>query len=233
MSADAVRLEEALRAAFERMAVEQRADARDVRVRVAALDETAVFAHPEEERLVARAVESRRRELATGRRLAHALLAELGADPAPLLPGERRAPVWPAGFVGSISHAQGVAAVVVARSPPFACVGLDVEGAEPLKPELVDVLLTASEKATFSKAGGAFGAWAKLAFCAKECAYKAWSPALDFVPEFTDVEVELDAAEEVFVARLSPSAASGARLLRGACARTDGRAWAASLAREA
>lgn len=225
MSADVARLEGAIRAAFARLAEEQGAGAARVLVRAAPIDAVATFAFPAEEALVARAVESRRRELATGRRLAHELLAELGAPSAPLLPGERRAPLWPAGVVGSISHAQGVAVVAIAPGPPFAALGLDVEGAEPLRPELVDVVLTARERRASD--GPALGARAKLAFCAKECAYKAWSPSLARVPEFTEVEVELDAAGERFVAQPPVRSVSA---LRGACAIGADLVWAVALA---
>src|SRR5215469_16812348 len=69
---------------------------------------------PAEAAIVARAVEKRRAEFATGRACAHAALDAWGAPDAPLLPGPDRAPLWPDGFVGSISHARGACAAVAA-----------------------------------------------------------------------------------------------------------------------
>lgn len=202
-----------------------------VRVRVAPIDEEARFTHVEEERVVANAVESRRREFATGRRIARELLAEFGHASGPLLPGKRRAPAWPVGAIGSVSHARGVAAVVIARCPPFIAIGLDVEGAEELRAELIDTVLTAREKLAF--AGAKLGTTAKLAFAAKECAYKAWSPTLEAVPEFTDVEIEFDASRESFVARLLPRRGMPfeSRSLRGRCGRCGERVFAVAIGR--
>ncbi len=230
-SFEAARLEQSIRSAFESLANELGADTTGLRVRVAPIDAEARFAYAEEERIVARAVESRRREFATARRLAHGMLDELGYASVPLLPGIRRAPAWPHGVIGSISHARGFAAVAMAPSPPFAAIGLDVEGAEPLRPELIDTVLTAREKLALGRVGHELGAWAKLAFAAKECAYKAWSPTLDVVPEFTDVEVDFDATRTSFDARWLPRAGAQPepRTSRGRCARNGDRVFAAVL----
>lgn len=228
-AADAARLEQAIRRAFADLAAELGADAGRLFVRVAPIDAEARFEHVEEERLVANAIGSRRREFATARRLAHEILEELGCARAPLLPGPLRGPAWPAGVIGSISHARGVAAVVIAACPPFTAIGLDVEGADALRPELIDTVLTAREK--LELAGQPLGARAKLAFVAKECAYKALSPTLAAMPEFTDVEVDFDRERASFTARLLPRSAVrfDARSLRGRHARCDERVFAASL----
>jgi len=230
LAAEAARLEESIRRSLDALADELGVDTSGARVRAAPIDDAAHFAHVEEERLVANAVDARRREFASGRRLAHAVLAELGCAAGPLLPGKRRAPAWPVGVIGSISHARGVAAVVVARNPPFAAVGLDVEGAEALRTELIDTVLTAREKLEF--AGAELGATAKLAFVVKECAYKAWSPTLEAVPEFTDVEIEFDAPRERFVARSIPrrDGRIEAMSVCGRCGRRDARVFAVALA---
>ena len=73
---------------------------------------------PEEEALVARSVDKRRREFTTARRCAREALARLGVPPAPILPGERGAPRWPAGVVGSMTHCAGYRAAAVARPAP-------------------------------------------------------------------------------------------------------------------
>jgi 4'-phosphopantetheinyl transferase EntD len=227
----AERLEASVRRAFEELATDLCAAAHAVRVRVAPIDVQARFAFPEEELLVANAVDARRREFATARRIAHELLDEMGVARGQLLSGERRAPAWPAGVVGTISHARGVAAVALAPAPPIAAIGLDVEGADALSPELVDTVLTAVEKERFARADGDLGTWAKLAFCAKESAYKSWSPTLDAIPEFSDVEIEFGPDRTSFVARLIPRRGTdfAARALRGRYARCDEHVYAATL----
>ena len=53
---------------------------------------------PEEEAVISRAVEKRRRDFRTVR---HCARRELGVPPAAVVPGERRKPVWPAGVVAA------------------------------------------------------------------------------------------------------------------------------------
>ncbi|MBN1173619.1 MAG: 4'-phosphopantetheinyl transferase, partial [Micromonosporaceae bacterium] len=62
---------------------------------------------PEEAPLVARAVPRRRAEFTTGRHCARLALASLGVEPAAILAGPDRAPRWPAGIVGTITHCDG------------------------------------------------------------------------------------------------------------------------------
>src|SRR4051794_27548381 len=87
---------------------------------------------PEEEMLMATAVEKRRREFFAGRIYARQGLLELGQKPVPILPKLSRAPSWPEGFVGSISHCDSVCAAVVGRSSKFHAIGLDIESDSPL-----------------------------------------------------------------------------------------------------
>lgn len=69
---------------------------------------------PEEAVAVASAVTKRREEFAAGRAAARRALAALGVPAAPLPRGERRAAVWPKGFVGSITHCAGFCAAAAA-----------------------------------------------------------------------------------------------------------------------
>lgn len=76
---------------------------------------------------IQRAVAKRQAEYLAGRLCARAALQANGA--AAVVPGtdEERAPVWPEGFCGSITHGDGWAAAVVARSSDWRGLGLDVE----------------------------------------------------------------------------------------------------------
>ena len=69
---------------------------------------------PQEASALATAVEKRRREFATGRACARRALDDLGIAPSAILPGERGAPQWPPGIVGSITHCAGYRAAAVA-----------------------------------------------------------------------------------------------------------------------
>jgi 4'-phosphopantetheinyl transferase EntD len=76
---------------------------------------------------IASAVPKRQAEFFHGRLCARAALARHGVVGADVAIGARREPVWPDGFVGSITHSHGIAAAVAL--PRHACngVGIDIE----------------------------------------------------------------------------------------------------------
>lgn len=158
---------------------------------IAPIDADERYVHAAEAEAVASAVDARRREFATGRRLAHGLLAELGRDAGPLLLGRDRAPTWPAGVVGSIAHGAGTCAVAVARDGDVEGLGIDVEDDGPLSDDLFAAILTPGERDAFEDEHGALGELAKRAFCAKEAAYKALVGRQSKVLDFHDVTIEL------------------------------------------
>lgn len=84
--------------------------------------------HPEEAALLhPQALPAYREEFTLGREAARRALERLGAPPGPILRGAHREPLWPEGFVGSISHAGGVAIAAVAAATRYGGIGLDVE----------------------------------------------------------------------------------------------------------
>jgi 4'-phosphopantetheinyl transferase EntD len=95
-------------------------------VRVAPLADHPLLAA--EEPLVARCVQKRREEIATGRWLVRGILRSWGRPDWPLLTGAWREPLWPAGVQGSISHDGGLCAVVLQRGA--APLGIDLVGLE-------------------------------------------------------------------------------------------------------
>jgi 4'-phosphopantetheinyl transferase EntD len=178
---------------------------------------------PEEEAAVVRAVEKRRREYAAGRDAARAALAKLGLPPAPIVASDDRAPEWPRGVVGSISHTKGCCAVAVARADAYAGVGLDLEGADPLKPDLQRMICTPDELSRIAKLP-AGADWSKVIFSAKEAFYKCYYPVARVFLGFHDVELEIDPAALRFTAAIvnrDKPALEGRRVLQGSL-RWDG-----------
>ncbi|MFI9247895.1 4'-phosphopantetheinyl transferase [Streptomyces sp. NPDC053086] len=144
---------------------------------------------PEEEAVIARAVAKRRAEFTTVRACAREALAKLGHPPAPLLPGERGAPGWPEGIVGSMTHCQGYRAAVVARADEVAALGIDAEPDDSL-PEGVLQSIARPEDLTALAALPAGGpAWDRLLFSAKESVYKAWFPVGRRLLDFQEARV--------------------------------------------
>jgi 4'-phosphopantetheinyl transferase EntD len=164
---------------------------------------------PEEEALVARAVQKRRAEFGTVRRCARAALASLGVPPAPLLRGPRGEPRWPAGIVGSMTHCAGYRGAVVARSAEFVSLGIDAEPDEPLPADVLTLVSLPEERDRMARQAtdgtGAAVHADRLLFSAKEAVFKAWYPLTRRELDFTEASIAFTYATDrsgTFDARL-------------------------------
>ncbi|WP_308198075.1 4'-phosphopantetheinyl transferase family protein [Saccharopolyspora soli] len=148
---------------------------------------------PEEEALIARAVEKRRREFTTGRWCARRALERLGVPPAPLLRGERGAPQWPSGIIGSITHCTGYRAAVVAQADKVHTVGIDAEPHRPLPDGVLNVVSLAEERSHLTELSAVDSDthWDRILFSCKETVYKAWFPITRDWLGFEDARLEL------------------------------------------
>jgi 4'-phosphopantetheinyl transferase EntD len=125
-----------------------------------------------------------RRASGAARIVARQLLVRLGFPPCPVPKAASGAPVWPAGIVGSLAHDSCVAVAAVALRHDFAGVGIDIEPAESLPADLVDLVATPSERRNIGAYGG------RLLFSAKEAVYKAVYPLDQTFLDFHDVEID-------------------------------------------
>jgi 4'-phosphopantetheinyl transferase EntD len=167
-------------------------------------DSAEVVLFPAEEAAVARAVDKRRREFTTARGCARRALATLGLPPAPLVPGERGAPGWPPGVVGSMTHCDGYRASAVALDREVRTVGLDAEPNGPLPDGVLETIATPAEIDWLARvAGDSSGVcWDRLLFSAKESIYKAWFPLTRRWLDFEEAVVTPDPDAGTFEARL-------------------------------
>lgn len=150
--------------------------------------------HPSERAAVGGAGLRRRREFLAGRACAHAALRAVGRDGHPLGRGEEREPLWPAGVVGSISHAEDLVGAVVAPAAEAWGVGLDIEPLDPPLDAAVERLVLAPGELARRGQTVCVGAHrTKVAFAAKECVYKCLFPRTRWPLDFRDVSIELDA----------------------------------------
>ncbi len=123
---------------------------------------------PQEAPAVARAIPKRRAEFAAGRRAARMALTGLG-HPAVAIPvGEARAPLWPDGIRGAITHDMGLALAAVTQAD--AGLGLDLTEAVPLPGETRQTVLPHSAEARLGPLD------ARVGFSAKESLFKALFP---------------------------------------------------------
>jgi len=162
---------------------------------------------PEEAADVAKAFIGRRVAFATGRACARRALARLEINAFDLRNGVDRAPRWPTGIVGSITHTGpapgGYCAVVVGRSVDLAALGVDAEQWSRLTPALWSRVLTPGELAWVEQHDGdQRRICATVIFSAKESFYKAQYPSSGRFLNFHDVEVTVEPAESTFEVRV-------------------------------
>jgi len=170
------------------------------------------------------------RRLATfrgGRACARAALRELGSPDVAIPIGPSGAPIWPPGFVGSITHTNEIAAAIVARSEQVRGLGLDLETEEPFDDaSMVSVVCRPEELiAERNPPDPANLARGKLLFVVKEAAYKLYRPLSDSFLEFHDLSVSLDESAGAFRAELvNPQrpALTVARTITGVFAKAEG-----------
>src|SRR5689334_18679792 len=122
---------------------------------------------PEEAAQLGRAVEKRVREFTTARTCARRALGKLGLPAAPILRGPNRAPSWPPGVVGSITHCRGYRAAAVALQRDVLTVGIDAEVHEGLPAGVLGQVAVDRERAWLAEAPGGVH-WDRLLFSAKE-----------------------------------------------------------------
>ncbi|MEU1268656.1 4'-phosphopantetheinyl transferase superfamily protein [Streptomyces sp. NPDC005799] len=155
--------------------------------------------YAEEAAVVAQAVPKRRREFALVRACARRAMEKLGVPPRPVLPGERGAPVWPAGLVGSMTHCEGYSAAALVRAADLASLGIDAEPHGPLPDGVLDAVSLPGEADRLRRLADEHPEvhWDRLLFSAKESVYKAWFPLTGRWLEFTeaDIEVFVDAGD--------------------------------------
>jgi 4'-phosphopantetheinyl transferase EntD len=151
---------------------------------------------PEEVTYLAQSVPKRRAEFGMARVCARRALARLGVAPVALVPEQDRAPRWPAGIVGSITHTQSYCAAVVARRSELQSVGIDAEQDRLLGEEIMHMVCTKEEQAVVTARD------AVVYFSAKEAFYKCQYPLTKQFLDFQDVTLALDWSRGTFRARV-------------------------------
>ena len=125
---------------------------------------------------IERATRKRQARYFHGRVCARRALIAANAPILDVRVGLRREPVWPPGFIGSISHSSSFAAVVVAAHPHAAGLGIDLGIVVPSAPaiRLMEAALSSDELDYLrSLAMPGHALLLTLAFCAKEAFLKA------------------------------------------------------------
>ncbi|MBM3115327.1 4'-phosphopantetheinyl transferase family protein [Jeongeupia naejangsanensis] len=175
---------------------------------------------------LASAVLKRRIEFLAGRHCARTTLRQAGYDgDMPLAIGDNRAPQWPAGWIGAITHSHGAALAAVAPGTLYAGLGIDIEPwvdaarAERLSPQVGIDAEWALRPASLGVAE-----WFTAVFSMKESLFKALYPQVRRYFGFHDAEIvaaSVDTATLRLTTTLSDACPQGAEYaLR--LARSDG-----------
>ncbi|MFD7256839.1 4'-phosphopantetheinyl transferase [Streptomyces sp. NPDC059874] len=149
--------------------------------------------YPEEQEVVARAVDKRRREFSAVRACARRAMAKLGLPPVPVLPGERGAPRWPEGLIGSMTHCDGYRAAALVHATDLASLGIDAEPHRPLPDGILPAVALPAERERLALLGARRPEvhWDRVLFSAKESVYKAWYPLTGKWLDFEEADIEI------------------------------------------
>jgi len=147
--------------------------------------------HPAELQYVARAVPKRIEEFAAGRACAKAALAEFGVREFALRAAPDRQPLWPQGFIGSITHTTGFCAAAVASCASLLAIGMDTEIVGAPTEDIWSTISRSEELAWVqSLSTDRQPAAVTLLFAAKEAFYKCQYPLVGEWLDFHDLRVE-------------------------------------------
>ena len=171
---------------------------------------------PAEAVAIARATPARKAEFAAGRAAARSAMQALGHPPQAVLSGADRAPIWPDGLTGSISHTGDTCIAAMAEVSALRSIGVDIEEDSALEADLIPHVCTLAERAWLATQPEADrGPLAKLIFSAKECAYKCQYVVTRTLIDFAALEItpDLDTGqfEATFTCDVAPIT-SGTRL---------------------
>lgn len=146
---------------------------------------------------------SRTAEFLAGRKAASDALAKAGCRTArTCYIGRDRfgAPAWPAGWIGSISHAQDTFTAIAARQSDYLAIGIDVEAARGGHMDKAIARICTVDGDDTSVAP-------TLIFSAKEAIYKACHPIMGGNIWFTDFTISYVAPEGTFHWQFNPNPA--------------------------
>jgi len=138
------------------------------------------------------AVKKRQAEYVAGRYLAKRCLSALGGTEADVGISQHRAPLWPKGMIGSISHSSNKAICVVKQCDlPEQGIGIDIEQCltDSIATSIKKTIINEAEQALLIKQDTDFSTGLTLVFSAKESLFKALYPQVRAYFDFLDAEV--------------------------------------------
>ncbi len=178
---------------------------------------------------IRKAVTKRRAEFLAGRIAAMVALESLDVCEVGVATGMHRNPIWPNGYVGSISHTSERAIAVVAPEGSVTYVGIDHEAIIPMNvaTKIAPQILTSEEIQLFYQMNISFDLFCTIVFSVKESVFKAIYPKIEMYINFSEARVtEISFEHRQFRAELCSTLLVGelekGKVLRGYLRITDG-----------
>jgi 4'-phosphopantetheinyl transferase EntD len=172
--------------------------------------------YPEEQVAISYAVPKRRREFTAGRIAARTALCTLGMPACPIPVGPHRAPQWPVGVVGSISHCDGFCLAVVGRKNIISGIGVDVEENTPLPKDTLHIICDQTERYNIARSlQHSVADPGKIYYCAKEAFYKSVYPLTGIFFDFLDVQISLSPPNSYGIGSFTPAVKASPDFLVG------------------
>ncbi|MBN3189188.1 4'-phosphopantetheinyl transferase superfamily protein [Pectobacterium brasiliense] len=158
------------------------------------------------------AVVKRRAEYLAGRYAARQLLQEVGCNGV-VATGSDRAPIWPTGWLGSISHTETWAIAILTPHHFSVGLGVDIETFCPEKMrEIATAFTTPDERGVLAASRLPFETALLIVFSAKESLFKALYPLVQQIFGFEAAKLcELDAHNNRFTMELTRQLAPNLR----------------------
>jgi enterobactin synthetase component D len=128
------------------------------------------------------------RQFLAGRRCAARALADAGASVLEVEVGPHREPVWPLGYVGSITHSASFAFAAVARRGELSSIGIDSEAVLD-HASLAAVASLTFHPSEFARVAGRRDL-ATAVFSAKESLFKCLYPLAGVFFDYRDAELQ-------------------------------------------
>lgn len=138
------------------------------------------------------AVKKRQAEYVAGRYLAKRCLSALGSTESDVGISQHRAPLWPKGMIGSISHSSNKAICVLSQCDlPEQGIGIDIEQCltDSTATSIKNTIINEAEQALITKHDIDFSTGLTVVFSAKESLFKALFPQVRAYFDFLDAEV--------------------------------------------
>lgn len=169
-----------------------------------------------------KAVTKRRAEYFASRVCVRYALSQLGIEGFLLTNDRDRAPIWPQGIIGSLSHTHHCISLLLAKATSEKILGVDCEQImqQQTAEEMQSMIVTAQEMAVLRHSGLPFSTALTVAFSLKESLYKALFPQLRTFMNFDAAEIiSCTANAERVTLRLTQTFAAGFAAGREFCGR--------------